>query len=429
MTEVQDTWTAWKESALVLLALIYSGNPAPERITAVEPQLVGLAGLLGAIFVRQSRPLMSRSWAIHFMIFGGILMIQCVSFGFFPLVTMAGFAIRLFIGYAVITLVRDFPRVYVRVMYGLAIVSLVFYVPYVLLHLAGISVESYVSALSTAIGTRSFDRRPILLHTFNGWYSSRNFGMFWEPGAFQGYLILAMIFLALIKDRLETRQYRCMLWVLCVTVLTTMSTTGYLAMVLVLLMQYDWQAEDPRTTSNRILFGVYVILPLIILGSYVSYSKLPFLGRKIESQIHALERRQGRWHRGRFGSLVFDWEYVKKRPLTGWGLHSRTRYALHPQMADSEGMGNGFSDFIAKFGLVGFMAWFLAALRGFYQQASGRLIPLGIIAILLLLLLQGERFLAYPLFLGLAFLADKEEETVAEFSEPVPLDMVGYHGT
>jgi hypothetical protein len=192
-----------------------------------------------------------------------------------------------------------------------------------------------------------------------------------------------------------------------------MSTTGYIAMALVLLMQYDWQARDARTMCNRILFGIYVILPILIIGSYLAYAKLPFLGNKIESQIHALQRRQGRWHRGRFGSLVFDWEYVKRRPLTGWGLHSRTRYALHPQMVDSEGMGNGFSDFIAKFGLLGFITWLLATMRGFQRLMMGRPVQLLMIGLILLLLLQGERFLAYPLFLGLAFLGEAPGDVAA----------------
>lgn len=422
-------WAWWKETAVVMLAMVYSGNPAPERIVAVEPQLICLAGFLGWALIRRERPAVSRDLMAMAMVFGAILLVQCVSFKFFPLVTLAGFAVRLYIGYAVVTLVDDFPRVYVRAIYCMALISLAVYVPYVMLHMVGIHVETYLSGLARALGTISLTRRPLLLHTFYGHYSSRNFGMFWEPGAFQGYLILGMVFLALLKDRLDKRQYRKYLWTLCIAVLTTMSTTGYIAMVLVIFMQYDWNAADPRTTSNRILFGVYVILPIIALGSTLAYAKLPFLGDKIEAQLHALERRQGRWHRGRFGSLIFDWEYVKRRPLTGWGLHSRTRYALHPQMADSEGMGNGFSDFIAKFGVVGFLMWMLMVLRSFHQLVPRSALQIAFIGMVLLLLLQGERFLAYPLFLGLAFMATPERSVLADAYHEWPREVIlGHEG-
>jgi len=411
----------WKDMAMVLLLLVYSGNPAPERMFSIEIQMSGLAVLLGRRVMRRSRSLVSRDFIAIAMLFAGILCIQCISFRFYPVVTIAGFIIRLFIGYTVVVLVDDFPRVYLRVMYTLAILSFIFYFPYVFLHVVGVSVESTLSSFASLLNTMSFTRRPLLLHTFDGHFSYRNFGMFWEPGAFQGYLNLGMIFLALVKHRLDPKLYRRYFWVFIIAILTTMSTTGYVTMVLVILMQYDWHAEDSRTMNYRILFGVYIVLPLLAVGSWFAYSKLPFLGNKIETQLNALERRQGRWHRGRFGSLIFDWEYIKEKPLTGWGLHSKTRYSLHPWMASSEGMGNGFSDFTAKFGIAGFLIWLVAVLRSFQRLGPSSSLQICMIGMTLLLLLQGECFLAYPLFLGLAFVGVIEEDLAID--EPEVWDM------
>ena len=390
----------------VLVLLVYSGNPAPGRMLPLEPQLAGLFLFLAMMVMRRGGCIVSREFVGIALVFAVLLMIQCIDFGFFPVVTTAGFFIRLFIGYAIITLVDDFLTVYVRTMVGLSLLSLCVYLPYVVLSSIGFNFEPFITRLTVLLHTAEIDvfsisRPPLLVHTFYGEFSWRNSGMFWEPGAFQGYLVVALCFLALLKTRLDPRQYRRYFLILFLTVCSTMSTTGYIALAIVILLHFDWCAESRKKLQACILLGCYVLIPLLLSVSLLAYDNLPFLGQKIESQLNALELRQGRWHRGRIGSLVFDWEYIRERPLSGWGLHNRTRYALHPWMEGSEGMGNGFSDFIAKFGVLGFLAWYIPTVRKVHYMGNG--MPTLLVGVLLVLLLQGECFLAYPFFLGLPF--------------------------
>ena len=72
-------------------------------------------------------------------------------------------------------------------------------------------------------------------------------------------------------------------------------------------------------------------------------------------------------------------------------------------MSDLQGMGNGFSDFTAKFGLVGMLTWFVAGGRAFVRLTGASRLLAGLIAALLFVELQGECFLNFPLFLGLMF--------------------------
>ena len=73
-------------------------------------------------------------------------------------------------------------------------------------------------------------------------------------------------------------------------------------------------------------------------------------------------------------------------------------------MESSEGMGNGFSDFIAKFGILGMFLYLLTLYRGtIYYNRGNSLRSLHIILIVVIML-QGEAFLGFPLFLGLMFL-------------------------
>lgn len=391
--------------ALVFLLLCFSGNPAVCRQGAIDILYSGFTVFLAVLLIYQRRRVVTPDLMIIGCLFGAILLIQSISFSFFPMVTIAGFFIRLFIGYAVIRLVGDFPRFYVLAMVGLAVMSLFFYIPYLMLNAAGISAEGLITGLSTSLHTINLScRRPLFLHTFMGSYSPRNAGMFWEPGAFAGYLSLAMVFLAIIKERLSRRAYTYYLIILSIALLTTLSTTGYIVYPLILLLHYGGTMQAKKKISAKIMLTLYIVLPLIIAGSFIAYNKLPFLREKIEGQMYVLDMREGRWHRGRMGSIVFDWEYIKQRPLTGWGLHSKTRYSLHPGMESSEGMGNGFSDFIAKFGITGMLIWLFCVFRGMMHLTKRNLPATMLILLILCLVIQGEIFLAYSVFLGLMFL-------------------------
>lgn len=398
------TFSSWKEPLVVSLGLLYSGNLALQSVLPTELQLIALALLFFFLLLRQSRQIITLDFLVVGIVFASILCLQCVAFSFCPIVTISGFFVRLFIGYALIRLVKNFPYVFVKTMVYLTLLSFLFFVPYLLLSYSGAGIDPYITQLANILGTGTPDRRPLFVHTFVQEHTLRNAGMFWEPGAFQGYLILALIFLAIIKKRLPQRDYLRSLIILSTGVLSTLSTTGFIVLFLIPLLHYNWPGENRHKLIPRVFLGIFLGFPLLAFIAFSAYQELPFLGEKIDRQLAAQNEREAGWHRGRIGSFEYDWAYIEKRPLTGWGLHSSTRYSLHPWMEDSEGMGNGFSDFTVKFGAIGFLTWFVAVFRGFWHLFSGRALATILTCAILLLELQGECFLGYPLFLSLAFL-------------------------
>jgi hypothetical protein len=60
--------------------------------------------------------------------------------------------------------------------------------------------------------TESISRKSLLFYTsfrlIPGRLIVRNSGMFWEPGAFAGYLILALVFIALKNRKFEIGPYK-----------------------------------------------------------------------------------------------------------------------------------------------------------------------------------------------------------------------------
>jgi len=221
----------------------------------------------------------------------------------------------------------------------------------------------------------------------------RNSGMFWEPGAFAGYLNLALLFVALKNRGFKIGNYsKEIIWI-TVGLITTMSTAGYLVFSLILiiyvLQNYRW--------------GKFVLLPIVVLILFFAFSKFKFLGKKIESQFtQAVEMSGGKVSNTRFGSLVMDWQYIKARPLIGNGLSARTRYRFNPSVVLKEGNignGNGMSNFIAYWGIPFFLFWIFGFYKFSYKVSGSKKISL-IVVLIVFLILQGEQFLNFPLFLA-----------------------------
>lgn len=388
---------------LLLLLLCFSGNPAVYRQGFIDFLYVGFSVLLAILMILQRRAVITPDLVKIASVYGLIMIIQAVSFSFFPAVTIVGYFVRVFIGFAVVTLVADFPRLYVSAMVLLALMSFLFYIPEQIGHVLGFEWAVLFQPLERLIGT-SADRREIFFHTFWRNVSYRNAGMFWEPGAFAGYLNLALVFLAIIRERVSRRAYLYSLIILSVALFTTLSTAGYIVYPVAMFLHCRWKPQERKTVAARILLAGYVVAPILMVACAYGYRELDFMGEKIRGDLDVIRYDTERWHKTRLGAMIFDWEYVKRRPLIGWGIHSTTRYALHPWMEHSEGMGNGMSDFTAKFGLAGMLTFVIALFSGFMSLTHHHVGRSALGVLTILLLLQGEAFLNYPLFLGLMFL-------------------------
>ncbi len=68
--------------------------------------------------------------------------------------------------------------------------------------------------------------------------------MFWEPGAFAGYLLIALIFIILKNKKFEIGKYRKESFWIFIGIITTMSTTGIVILSIIILcyalQNYKW---------------------------------------------------------------------------------------------------------------------------------------------------------------------------------------------
>ena len=400
----------WIQYLIVILLVCFSGVPPLGAGAGLgDALLIAFCIPLLILYLTRKKSLLTLSDLSVIFLFLMILAVQALSFNFFPLVTIFGFVIRLFIGFTSVRLVDNFPRIYINVIYVICIISLCFYIPEQLFQAVGLDFASLFTPIVHLVANvflySTAEDLHILIYNFESPSEYHtNAGIFWESGAFAGYILLALIFLGLKKDSYEKRFYMTRLYVMLITLLTTRSTMGYLVCSVVLMIHYR---PGKRTVAANLgwLFIIIMASPLLVYGA-IRIWNLDFMGQKINHQYETAVSQSGNnWQMTRFGNLLWDWKYIKRRPIFGWGLHPKTRYALDPKDTFmSEGQGNGLSGFVHGFGFLGLGVFVAAAWKGLHILSGNNFFRSFLASAAILLMLNGESFLSFPLFLGLMFL-------------------------
>ena len=107
---------------------------------------------------------------------------------------------------------------------------------------------------------------PFYTWGMNGSISLRNSGPFWEPGAFQGYIWIAVLLLLFNVDEERIKHRKFVFALLIITLLTTQSTTGYVLLVLAfvlfnkrILQLLEIKSMNTKTTVIILVFLIGLV--------------------------------------------------------------------------------------------------------------------------------------------------------------------------
>jgi hypothetical protein len=199
------------------------------------------------------------------------------------------------------TIVKD----YVRIMYVISIISLVFH------SLINVSNSFYnlLISISSNIIPLGFDssiassnpNNTLIVFTVPHELIYRNSGPFWEPGMFGVFLVLALC-LTLYNCGIKNRYSI----VFIATIITTLSTTAIIALMFLLAVYFV------NLSASFQKFLIIVLFPLI---TYQIIS-LPFIGDKVEKEMNETEKAYSR-----FGAFLFHYEQIQDKPLLGYGVN------------------------------------------------------------------------------------------------------------
>ena len=293
----------------------------------------------------------------------------------------ANFLARIYLGFLITAVLGNkFRFAYMKVMFFVAIVSLVFWLINALVDFPGIEFDRYRS-----IVIFNYIPNTDLYGVFR-----RNCGMFWEPGAYQGLIMLVpLMFIGQIKELWQ--QYRIECVILILALFSTMSTTGYLVFaVLIMLVMFK--------NVRNIFFRTVVAASSLVVFIW-AYNTVDFLGEKIENEYESameLGANEASW--SRMGALQVDINNIKRHPILGNGFSMHEKYGqLGDKMA---GSGNGFSGALNMFGMPFMFLYFYILYRNTPARTKYESL---IFPIIIMLLLNGEYFLNYPFFWSLIF--------------------------
>lgn len=135
----------------------------------------------------------------------------------------------------------DFVEMFQCVIKFLCIVSLIGYALFLIMP----SLHSALEPINTGGGRAT----NLVLYVASTRYT-RNMGMFWEPGAYQTFINLALLF-EILKERINKKD----IILYSVTILTTYSTAGYLGLVLIITIMFLKQNID---INKKIVFMILI---------------------------------------------------------------------------------------------------------------------------------------------------------------------------
>jgi len=244
-----------------------------------------------------------------------------------------------------------YSKIYVNIMTIISIVSLVYFsISINFPHLVNILAER------VQVGNTTFIISPFYTWGYDSFIYPRNAGPFWEPGAFQGFILVALIMLLFYKDNIK--MYRGKLIILTATILTTQSTTGYILLGLVFMIFWSdilklFSGKRNALNSLKTML-VFPILSLILIYGVFFIINSETINNKFDDDNISFNARSN----DIYNSLVL----ISEKPLFGYG--SGKEKLIRESSAGIENNSVGLLTLIYTYGLIFFAVYSYKFKRG-----------------------------------------------------------------
>ena len=283
---------------------------------------------------------------------------QMVKFYEFPLQTYLGMYVRIFLGYFVIKSVgRKTVDYYVNILVFSVLTGSVFYL------LTYVSpIESFLEDSVAPLFENPFIKKSeyrywptVILYTFNSqgeglMWLKRNSGPFWEPGAFSGFLIVALLFNIIRTGKLVNHKNM----LLMLGIVSTFSTSGLIVLVAVVIFYM---------VLNKDAIKRLILVPIIVSLGMMAFFSVGILGDKVIRKMNYTNKT----YNTRFKSAELDIKDFLKNPLLGMGRNKETRFRGVTE-ARTIHRNNGITNHLAMYGGIIFLLYFYLTYLTFYRM-------------------------------------------------------------
>lgn len=322
-----------------------------------------------------------------------LILLQFFKFNFFPTLTLVGILIRITTAYFIVKILKEnFLVKYSNIMYYITLSSFYFYI---ILNIIPESFNFFTQNFSLAAYEHGYQKFKYSIGIYTIYEDvSRNSGPFWEPGAFSGFLVIALLFNIIRLKSFKNKQSI----VLLIGLFTTFSSTGYIAfMFLIFINLY----------IKNINFYLKAIVQWLVLPVFILiFLNTDFLYNKITEQLNFASKVNLNMttETQRFINILRDIEDFKGHEIIGRGPNNATRFSESKVLVRT----NGFTDLLVEYGSIFIILLFYFIFRSFkyitnfYNISNVKILILSLVIVFTLL--QSEIYFDFPFFWALLFL-------------------------
>lgn len=382
----------------MFLLLSVSGFPIINQYRDIGLASVALfSTILLLLKLKSLSPYTNKSFLIVLVSLLSIFILQSIIFNYFSLNTFIGLFVRILIAYNVFKLLSDrFLNTFIKVLFAICLIGFFIYV-------IGNIFPNFFSLGIQVVELGRSKQTSFIFYNFIHGSIARFSGPFWEPGAFAGYLIIALYFnLFYNQEKISTRINI----VFIISIILTLSTMGYISLIVLLGIYYLRNV----TTGKMVL-----LLPIFLIFASIAIFQFEFIGSKLISQWGSFSDYSSgyvqTYNSQRFISAYVDFLDFVKHPFLGTGISNFTRYEMLSH--ESTIRTNGIFDLLLKFGGVGFIILMRQYLLHFKSNLYHEdLKNLRYITLFLLLMINfSELFFYLPFFFCFLFNTSKRSIT------------------
>ena len=202
---------------------------------------------------------------------------------------------------------KDYAQLFLRCMQFFSIAAILLTV---VAYIAPSVVSALPSMVNTAgvrffsIGIAGLDERSLST------WSIRTGGIFWEPGVFQMYLNLSILFEMMLFHGENKKRIACYLLALFLT----FSTTGYICFIWMIITYSLFGKNDSRLTVRNMAIYILLIIGVVSLYYIVLYTSL---GEVVFGKL--FDAKDGSTF-VRFASVLINLEIIQDHPFAGIGM-------------------------------------------------------------------------------------------------------------
>lgn len=343
-----------------------------------------------------------RGYLTFLLVLSGLLFVQLLYFGIHTMTTMI--AQLMIVSTAIITLGvlnEKFLPTFIQIMQYIAIISLVLFVPIMIKpSIADLMIANspiHFEIVKEPYGIRQVTHSLLFINfTPDFPYRARNIGPFWEAGVYGGFLVISLVINTILEKAVFTRRGILFL----ITILTTFSTTAYLALLAFLGIYYAVKIASP------LLRAISIVIFSLIMS--LAYSQLEFLGTKISDELEMIAYdAQIQGGNSRMASAYLDITELDERNFYiffGRGFHPENRFESANKAVQRN---NGVTGLLVVWGVPFFIAYILLLSRSFKAACryfGEKNYMAWLFVIILLILGQSEPYFGFGFFWALILL-------------------------